>query len=510
MKIRVITPSEDYRRQAGARIRYGRLAAVFRAMGVEIDLVPVNRIQAELHPEGDVYLISKCYDVRAILTAQWARQAGALVGVDLFDDYFSQSEDSRFARIRAWFHACADASDFVLCSTPAMRQVSRRRAPHLPAHVMNDPFEAFDTPTLAEKLARKAKSVRETGFLQVAWFGMGDNPHFPVGLSDLVAFSGELATLRGQGLDIRLKISTNRRAMTSEALTALRRLPVPFEVGEWSEEAEIALLEESYAAFLPVSGQPFSTAKSLNRAVTALAAGVQVLSAGYPLYACFDALIYRSGAELARDAKRGAARLQAASASGLADALAQFASPASEADRFAGFLRAMAPRAWRRSGTKVAGRPVAAVIHGRDSGADYHAFARRLGALSIGTPLSLQKLDYDVRVTLGSPGAEPELLVSEAVIPMIDASDVQFGRHVTVNKIAYRRVSFGMPMDRRGADLVASKQPCATMAAHAVVMAEAARVTRELFPDIPLVLSEELRLPWRIPAGFPGSSWMPA
>ncbi|WP_127091217.1 hypothetical protein [Aquabacter cavernae] len=509
MKIRVITPNEDYRRQAGARIRYGRLSEPLKALGCDIDLVPLERVHTGAVPDGDVYLISKCYDVRAALVAQWARSAGRLVGVDLFDDYFSEVEDSRFAHLRAWFHACIQASDFVLCSTPALEQVSRRLVPQVPAHVMNDPFEAFDARALADTLLGKQAMVGATGVLQVAWFGMGDNPNFPVGLSDLVAFSGELDALRGHGLDVRLKICTNRRAMTAEALTALKRLPVPFEMSEWSEAAEKALLGESFAAFLPVNGQPFSTVKSLNRAVTALSAGVQVLSAGYPLYACFGPLIYRSGAELAQDAKRGVARLNGESVSALADALAQYADPVRETEGFAAFLRCLEPLAWQRAGKRVVGQPFAAVIHGRDSGDVPHDFARTLGALSVGTPLSPQKLDYDIRLNAGTAESGPELLVREGLVPVIEAGRVRWGRQVTLGKTTYQRVSLGAPLSREGLDLATLKLPSTLGSGHCVLLSEVARLTRELFPDIPLILSEELRQPWRIPAGFPGSSWMP-
>lgn len=509
MKIRVITPNEDYRRQAGARIRYGRLSEPLKALGCDIDLVPMDRLSAGAAPDGDVYLISKCHDVRAALAAQWLRQAGRLVGIDLFDDYFSQVEDSRFARLRSWLQACTHASDFVLCSTPAMERVSRQFVPHLPAYVMNDPFEAFDAGALAEALARKREAVRASGVLQVAWFGMGDNPYFPVGLSDLVAFSGELAAMRGQGLEVRLKISTNRRALTPDTLAALRQLPVPFEIGEWSEAAERALLEESYAAFLPVNGQPFSTVKSLNRAVTALSAGVQVLSAGYPLYACFGPLIYRSGAELARDAKDGKGRLDGASLAVLAEGLAQYADPARETEGFAAFLRALEPKAWKRAGKSAGGKPFAAVVHGQESGEMQHAFARKIGALSVGTPFGLQKLDYDVRLTTGTPETGPDFLVREALIPLIDTGRVRWGRQVTLNKTVYQRVSFGAPLAREGLDLAGLKLSSTLSSGHHAVLSEVARLTRELFPDIPLILSEELRQPWRIPAGFPGSSWVP-
>src|SRR4051794_38252147 len=101
MNIRVLIPSEEYRGYAGARIRYGRLAAELQERGITLTLQDIGEFAPE-HETTDALLISKCHDARALVAAAAAYQRGQLVGVDLFDDYFSQTGDSRLVRYRNW------------------------------------------------------------------------------------------------------------------------------------------------------------------------------------------------------------------------------------------------------------------------------------------------------------------------------------------------------------------------------------------------------------------------
>ncbi len=328
-----------------------------------------------------------------------ARRLGIPVGIDLFDDYFSQKGDPRFARLRAWLAAMTETCDFILCSTPAMKAVAAAQAPGLPSHVMNDPFERFDAGALATLLAQKRERVAATGVLEIAWFGTGDNPHFPVGLADVVAFSDQLRALTRAGQPVVLHILTNVRAMSPDALAALARLPVRHTLATWSEAAEAALLERCYAAFLPVNAQPFSVAKSLNRAVTALTAGTQVLSVGYPLYALFADFIYRDPRALVADAGAGEARLEPETLGAFADLLRTLADPQQEASQLADFLAGV-PAPARLTEPDI----FAAVVHGRESALRCMIVRGRWVPCPWRAPDG-PALDYDVRMVAGSARA---------------------------------------------------------------------------------------------------------
>lgn len=390
----VIVPTAAYIEQAGARIRYARMEAELANAGISLEMQVVSDLTHKTAPKHDIYLLSKGYDVRSLAIARWIRAQGRLIGADLFDDYFSQASEARLVHQRMWLRDLCGTLDFLLCSTPRMMDVASGYAPTLPVHVMNDPFPPFADEDLARTLDDNLAKALRTRELPVFWFGVGDNPVFDVGLSDLVAFAPELSRLRRAGFTPRLSILTNSRAMTIDSLTSLRALALPFQVEKWSEERETAGFKTSLVSFLPVSGQNFSIAKSLNRAVSALIGGTQVLSAGFPLYARLAPFIYRDAAEIVTHLQAGMPRLRRDTIPQLREVLATCADPAVEAGKLAAFLRALAPAVPRPELTTEG----LAVLHGLRAESEHHKFFQRLGQLSIAGPFTRGALNFDVAV----------------------------------------------------------------------------------------------------------------
>ena len=387
MKLKVLIPSEEYKANAGARIRYGRLEQDLAAHGVVLTLQSI----ADFSPEDDydALLVSKCHDARALVAAAAASGRGKLVGVDLFDDYFSQKADSRLARYRLWLMQLLPNCHFAICSTLVMEEVARRYSPGLPVHIVNDPAPDVATQKLSDCLATKLAKARSEQFIRLAWFGVGDNPHFKVGLSDLASHGESLRKLADGGMDLELTVLTNPRALTADGLALIREVPVRTRVEEWTEEREEQLLSEAFACFLPVNAQPFSVAKSLNRAVSALSAGCQVISAGYPLYEAFAELIYRDGGSFIDDLKRNLMKHSAARLSKYVSLMTKFASAAEEAAALASFLKRLTPA------TTKDPRPIA-LLHGHATNGAAHKAVRALGGLSVGTPYCPADFAFDV------------------------------------------------------------------------------------------------------------------
>lgn len=393
MRIAVLIPSADYSKYAGARIRYGRIAPVLADRGIDLMLHDIADFRATEF-DADILIISKCHDSRSLVAAAAMAERGCRVGVDLFDDYFSQTGDSRLARFRNWLTQILRHCRFGLCSTKAMARVIGEYRPELPVHVMNDPAADWQIERLPEILAFKRKQSLASRRLIVAWFGVGDNPNFPVGLHDLAAFGGKLRDLTMTGMDVALRVLTNARALTAEGLAELDQLPVRTTIDEWSEDRERALLEEAFAAFLPVNLQPFSAAKSLNRAVTALTAGCQVLSVGYPLYSQLDSLIYRDAELMLADLERDSLRLSAARIGIYRDAMESFASASKEGEKLIEFLSKV-DAAEPSDGTL-------ALIHGHGANGAAHKMVRALNGLSIASPYCTETLAFDV-IFKGAP-----------------------------------------------------------------------------------------------------------
>ena len=423
MKLTVVVPSEDYKSFAGARIRYDRIAASLGDRGIALSIEEIGRFNPD-RTASDAVLISKCHDARSLMVAALFRDRGKLVGVDLFDDYFSQSEDSRLVRYRHWLADLVPICDFALCSTKRMADVVALYRGDLPVLVMNDSAPLQGDAETSTRIFEKLRKARETRTVRLAWFGVGDNTYFPIGLRDLATCAPVLNEFRRSGFDIDLTVLTNARALGADGLTLINRLPVPTRVEEWSEAVERAVLTDAFAVLLPVNAQRFSVAKSLNRAVTALSFGCQILSTGFPLYDPFDEFIYRDAATLLSDFAEGTMRLSAEAFDDARTVLKQLASPEVEAEALAEFLKCQTPPAPRQALPPV-------LIHGHSTRAEAHRTVQALGGLSVASPFCAAPLDFDVLFRGDAAGLR--MFVSRrASARLLPASRRRVKGHITV------------------------------------------------------------------------------
>ncbi|MBC7802698.1 MAG: hypothetical protein H7Y16_02390 [Candidatus Parcubacteria bacterium] len=501
MNICVLVPHADTASQAGVRIRYHRIDRALREAGHSLHILPIQEMAGKNLPAHDAYIISKCHDARALLVAHRLAGSGKPVGVDLFDDYFSQVRDSRHAGMRYWLTALLESLSFVLCSTPAMRELSTRLAPGLPVHVMNDPAPAFDPAQIRATLKRKLERALESRLLRVGWFGIGDNPQFPVGLTDLAALGGELTRLRGQGFDVRLDVLTNLRSMSADGLAMLGRLAIPYAIEEWTEERERNLLGTSLACFLPVNAQNFSVAKSLNRAVSALCSGSQVLSSGYPLYEPLAPFIYRNGRQLLDDLIRGAPLLREQTVPALSRLLGDLASPAREAQSLVAFLDRHRGNAVT---AKIVTSPSAAVIYGKSTAGNVHKFAQAIGALSVCSPFCAANLNFDIQITAAADGNSLDVLVAEQHVPSLARwiQGLRSSRAKLLGKSFLKlNLSEVLPdLQPWGSALTRMDSLMSSTAAYPRVMADVETTVRQLFPGIRCYYSESAPFPWHVHA----------
>jgi hypothetical protein len=405
-------------------------------------------------------------------------------------------------RLRYWLRTLLEHSSYVLCSTSKMRELANQYAPGLPVYVLNDPSESLDPEKIADTMRRNLAFARENRCLSVAWFGIGDNPDFPVGLEDLVAYGGELARLRGYGFAVNLEILTNRRAMTAGRLALLQRLPLPYTLEEWSEARERELLERSLLCFLPVNAQNFSTAKSLNRAVTALSSGVQVLSVGYPLYQPFSELIYRDAETFMADLSQGNLKLREDTLPLLEARFTNLADIEIEAVGLAAFLeqQTKAPKELTKGQTGIA------VIHGKETLDDTHKLAQRHRVLSVASPFTTANLNYDLRFLFAENGTGFDVLISIKKIDLLSPelrSSLKEGAEILATKYMKLETSTAFPeLHILGANLTAINSLCGCTAAYAPVMDGIAKVMSRFFPGISCFHAEQSKLPWYVGTGL--------
>jgi len=497
MLVTVVVAYEEQLTSPGVRIRYNRIAGPLRAAGHSFDIVQIEDLRTTQTFRSDIYLFSKCQDVRSILLAEAMSERGKQVGIDVFDDYFSQSQDNRLTHLRDWLQGMSRHCSFVLCATETMRARLVRLCPGLPVHRMNDPLDKFDKADVAPLLADRIDLARQTGRVGIVWFGIGDNPYFPVGVDDLCALGDTLAGLRRHGFVPHLQVLTNRRAMTADRLARLARLPLPVYLREWTLERETALLRSSLVAFLPVNAQPFSTAKSLNRAVTALSQGAQVLSAGFPLYAPFDPLIYRSIDDLGTDLAAGRMRLRDATRPALAARLAAMAAPDTESKGLLEFLSGLVPRA-KKLAAEIDTRPIV-VLHGVSNSGRVHKFVQRSKMFSASGPFQDAAMNFDIMFDLSLHG-RTAILLSERVVSLLkpDATVLlePFARDAPM---AYFRLALNGSARPTPAAFRFSER----LALYATGIAAARDVIAQVLPGVRIVVSEQAA-PFRMRAAEPG------
>ncbi len=394
MRICIVIKSDAFRSSAGMRIRYDRFAECL-VDGDTIEAQTCSDLAALPTLDYDVYIFCKTFDMASALFARRVRARGAIVGQDLFDDYFSQSDDPRLEEYRDWLRMMAPVTDFAICSTPRMVEVARPYMPGIPIVAVDDPVFGYDPLVIGAMSDAKTRRSLNARTLDVAWFGIGDNPYFPVGVTDLAAFESELARIERRGWTVRLKLVTNSRPFEKTGLAALRAFSIAHEVIEWTEETERAVLLDAVVSVLPVNAQSFSRAKSLNRAITAINAGCQVLSLGFPLYDRIDDFLYRSADALVDDIEAGRCRLGSKHMTALTAILSEIANPFESASTFVGEAR----RAMERLSDRPR-PPLTCVVHGRQSSMAVHKAMKPIDGLSISTPFCSNGWNFPVRFDL--------------------------------------------------------------------------------------------------------------
>lgn len=510
MKVCIVTQSKDFASSAGGRIRYQRLINAADQAGISIDQVLLDRLGDKRALEHDLYVFVKTPTAQALVASHRIRQSGGLVAVDIFDDYFSQEADPRLEHSRAWLAAMDRNVDFYLCSSAAISETIRCFSQTTPIYLVRDAAPEVNPYRLAHMLQRKVKAALDNRKVDLLWFGMGDNPYFPVGIQDLVSFGRELTLLTRDGWHVELTVLTNKRALTPQGLAQLRRLPVPCTVDLWSVEREQEEIERNFACYLPVSCTNFSRAKSLNRATSALAGGCQILTQGYALYRELGDFIVDDPAALLSRLDSGQMPLRLDTIPVLTDRLLKIANcfrgletliEAVEKARLLNQPRQAsgldAPSDFSCANLRNLARTGfwkydVGVIHGRAVAGATHKMVTRLGGLSVKSLLSSGQVNFHIRIE--QQAGEHKVLIDADLFDLIPeefcGGASSYGRILQTNyveldsaAIASRIVSFRPRFWRltsRAAELAAATD----------LLGETHAVCQLLFPATTFYFSE--------------------
>lgn len=492
MKIRALVQSDQWLNRAGVRIRYRRISPRLEKLGASIRVDVIDNLEGRWLIDDDVVILSKCTDARALLVADYLHERGIRVGVDMFDDYFSPGISPCHIH-REFLRDMAPRVDFFLCSTARMREVAAEFAPGKPCHILNDPFDTMDHGMLARRLNEKASRALADKRIDVLWFGNGDNPVFPVGLTDLAAYTDALQPFVRSGFDLRIKVLTNLRALHSENLARLRATGLPLVIEEWSEEGETRAMDEALVSFLPVNHQNFSIAKSLNRGISALTGGTQILSAGFDLYGAIGPVVYRDADDLIFDLQEGRLRLRQETLPILKECMDNLADPVNEASRLLEFLQALPAVPVARSHVGGTG-PASALLHGSRTAHAVIAYAKDRAIASIGTPFCVSARKFDIYFDFRDGIGPLEIRITRLSAGMIAPSMQPLIREDARKDQAYPFV-IDLPDDEEGRLLRALrpymfKSRAGQMVHYSRVMDAIETISHRLLPDAKIYRSE--------------------
>jgi hypothetical protein len=242
-----------------------------------------------------------------------------------------------------------------------------------------------------------------------------------------------------------------------------------------------------------VNHQNFSIAKSLNRGISALTGGTQILSAGFDLYDAIGPFRYRDADPLLADLEEGNLRLRPQTLPALKECMSGLADPANEAGWLLEFLKGLPPVARSDISTGATG-PSHAIVFGSRAPSAVTTFAQQRGIALIGTPFCLPSSRFNLYFDFRDGVGPVEVRISKQGATMVGPSMQPFIREDGRKEHTYPFV-IALADDENGAILRnlrphMVKTRAGQMVHYARVMGAIERISHRLLPGARIYLSE--------------------
>ncbi len=262
-----------------ASYRYRVLApiAALKARGQDVNLYDESRFD-----RYEAVLFSKAFLPEDQRLAERLIAARKRVLLDLCDNMFFNPKDMlEYRQVRQDLLKMISLSDRVICSTDVLANIVRDEAglAYQPA-VAPDPYEQA-----AVELARPTPFGQPARLL---WFGRFGTVNAPSGISDLASIRHVLADAYAKRPFELVVCSDSKKRFEK----VVRDWPVPARYVEWSPQALSAELARADGVVIPLSQNPFVSAKTHNRLTLALSAGVPVIADSIDSYREFERFCY--------------------------------------------------------------------------------------------------------------------------------------------------------------------------------------------------------------------------
>lgn len=300
---------------AGISIRINPIIERLQAQGIDVSLVTYKDLigcllNASGKPAIATYVFSKPHRSEYLSCMLALQSIGCRVGIDIFDNYYSESGALREFGVQSIWKNILHEADFCVFSTMYLLEYARKlEINSKDMFVIGDPVYPDSYEPLKKRGVTKWNQfLQECNYINVAWFGIDANPYFFAGLSDIFF---EISRLR-EFLEypswffkkrIRQKVSICTKDVpdSRKLVIELNRIGINAEFVQWSRDTCTQLLEESHAVFLPTNNSDFSLSKTHNRLAEALSSNCLVYTCPNSLYTQFKSpLCIDSYSEFAR------------------------------------------------------------------------------------------------------------------------------------------------------------------------------------------------------------------
>jgi hypothetical protein len=233
----------------------------------------------------DALIFSKVYDDRAYEVAREMNSRGTRVLLDLCDNHWFGEEDHPAVRARAQrLEHMLDCVDLVTASTATLaRQISARFGiAQGRIAVVPDPVVAPALPALSLRgrmdLALLRHHLRlHQGSYHLIWFGNHGAGHVRSGMGDL----DRVRSIIESDASLTLTVVSNSAKKFRELF---RDWCIPTHYVPWRLDTIDSVLALHDCAVIPITSNPFTEAKTMNRPATALMAGLDVFADRIPSY----------------------------------------------------------------------------------------------------------------------------------------------------------------------------------------------------------------------------------
>jgi hypothetical protein len=253
---------------ASARLRCYRPLEYLHGAGWHCELFDRN----QMHRYGTV-IFQKAYSEEDLDIATHLRSLGKRTVFDLCDNHFYNPTSRNDYRARAdRLRRMIGAVDAVTVATPELARLVER-----PTTIIDDALDSIE-PDRWSILRRMLPLGRRP--LRLVWFGNAGHDDPPFGLIDVARVRPQLELLH-QRRAIELTVISNSRAAFDRYLNGVS---FPTHYHDWDNKRYQHILRRQDLCIIPVTPNPFTLCKTVNRLALALLLGLPVVADAIPSY----------------------------------------------------------------------------------------------------------------------------------------------------------------------------------------------------------------------------------